>query len=241
MVCFLLLWLPSIADLRIGLDGDRYRGFSESSAGYASSRHTGSTGRKSSFIATSNYPTSILRAASSHAPSFHSAVETMTPDSVSLVGNRRAPAATTPGSQSPRRPTTLRSTRESSDGQFAIGKSRSKVLLSSSFAKPLFQLDAIEPDLRNVPELVMDGKYDDAGGNGLEDSWASVGAFIDESTAQSSVVVEFLSGIRGYCTAVAVKAITQLLEGLQPKVGLVIDCHSDISSQLTVNRAPRIS
>lgn len=222
----------------IGLD--RYRGFSESSAGYASSRHTGSTGRKSSFIATSNYPTSILRAASSHAPSFHSAVETMTPDTASLAGNRRTPTATTPGSQSPRRPTTLRSARESSDGQFTIGKSRSRVLLSSSFAKPQFQLDAIEPDLRNVPELVMDDKYG-AGGNGPGDSWASVGAFIDESTAQSSVVVEFISGIRGYCTAVAVKAITQFLEGLQPKVGLVIDCHSDISCQLTVNRAPRIS
>lgn len=154
----------------------------------------------------------------------------MIPDTTSPVGNRRAPlspAVTTPGSQSPRRPTTLRSRRESSDGQFTIGKSRSKVLLSSSFAKPQFQLDAIEPDLRNVPELVMDGKYDEES-DGMEDSWASVGAPVDESTAQSSVVVEFVSGIRGYCTAVAVKAITQLLEGLQPKVRFIIDYHSYI-------------
>lgn len=153
----------------------------------------------------------------------------MTPDTTSPVGNRRAPlssTAATPGSQSPRRPT-LRSRRESSDGQFTIGKSRSKVLLSSSFAKPQFQLDAIEPDLRNVPELVMDGKYDEES-DGMEDSWASVGAPVDESTAQSSVVVEFVSGIRGYCTAIAVKAITQLLEGLQPKVGFVIDYHSHL-------------
>lgn len=63
----------------------------------------------------------------------------------------------------------------------------------------------------------MDGKHGQAE-NGVEDSWASVETFVDESTAQSSVVVEFVSGVRGYCTAVAIKAVIQLLEGLQPKV-----------------------
>lgn len=229
MVCFCLSQLLLIANFETGLDGDRYRGLAEGSVRYASSRH--STGRKSSFLAASNYSASVLRAASSHAPSFHSAVETMASDTnmVSPVDNRRtplSPTATTPGSQSPRRPTTLRSRRESSDGQFTIGKSRSRVLLSSSFAKPQFKLDAIEPDLRNVPELVIDSKY--GGDNGIEDSWASVETFIDESTAQTSVVVDFVSGVRGYCTAVAAKAVIQLLESLQPKVRFITDYHSRI-------------
>lgn len=103
------------------------------------------------------------------------------------------------------------------------------MLLSSSFAKPQFQLDAIEPDLKNVPELIINSKYGDGDGdNGMEDSWASAETFVDESTAQTSVVVEFPSGIRGYCTAVAAKAVIQLLESLQPKVGFVTDYHSHI-------------
>lgn len=235
MVCSHPPLLSPITDPETGLNEGDYREPDGTSIGYASSRHTGST-RKSTFLATSSSSTrseSILRAPSSHAPSFHSAVETMSLDiPITASAESRAPlspTATTPSSQSPRRQTPLRSRRESSDGQFSIGKSRSKVLLSSSFMKPQFPLDAIEPDLKNVPELALGGEgsmLDD----GMESSWSPVETFVDESTVQTSIVVEFVQGIRGYCTAPAVKAIVQLLEGLQPKVGFITIYYSHLQS-----------
>lgn len=90
--------------------------------------------------------------------------------------------------------------------------------------KPQFPLDAVEPDLRNVPELSL--REDGQGNDDMEGSWAPTGNFVDESTAQTSIVVEFVSGIRGYCTAVAVDTAVQLLESLQPKVGVITCYHS---------------
>lgn len=120
-------------------------------------------------------------------------------------------AVGTVGSQTPRQPSTPRIYSSRS-----IRKPSPKVRLSSPFARPTFPLDAVEPDLKSVPILTIGGR----GGTEGDESGSHTPAetFIDEKMAQHSVVVEFTPGIRGYCTAVAIKAVVQLLDCLQAKV-----------------------
>ena len=154
-------------------------------------------------------------AASSHAPSFHSAVESFSdtrsfaPDKRSFI---RTPTLTTLGSQTPKPSSTPRTYSSRS-----IRKPSFKVRLSSPFARPSFPLEAIELDLKNIPIFAAGSEHsvtdDEAGG-----SPASAETFIDEKTAHKSILVEFTPGIRGYCTAVAIKAVGQLLDCIQAKV-----------------------
>ncbi|PWW75090.1 hypothetical protein C7212DRAFT_297830 [Tuber magnatum] len=155
---------------------------------------------------------SSRRAASSHAPSFHSAVESFSdalsfaPDTRSFI---RAPTLTTLGSLTPKPSSTPRTYSSRS-----IRKPASRVRLSSPFARPNFPLEAIVPNLKNVPIFTAGSERSAADGE-AEGSPVSAETFIDEKTAHESVLVEFTPGIRGYCTAVAIKAVARLLGCLQ--------------------------
>ena len=132
------------------------------------------------------------------------------PDKRSFI---RTPTLTTLGSQTPKPSCTPRT-----HSSRSIRKPSSRVRLSSPFARPGFPLEAIELDLKNVPIFAAGSEHsvtdDEAGG-----SPASAETFIDEKTAHTSILVEFTPGIRGYCTAVAIKAVAQLLDCVQAKVG----------------------
>ncbi|CAZ86039.1 unnamed protein product [Tuber melanosporum] len=158
---------------------------------------------------------SSRRAASSHAPSFHSAVESFsdalsfTPDTRGFI---RTPTLTTLGSQTPKPSSTPRTYSSRS-----IRKPSSKVRLSSPFARPSFPLEAIELNLKNVPIFSARDEHSLRDGEARGSSSTSAGTFIDEKTAHESILVEFTPGIRGHCTAVAIKAVARLLDCVQAK------------------------
>jgi len=131
---------------------------------------------------------------------------------------------TTLGSQTPKPSSTPRTYSSRS-----VRRPSSKVRLSSPFARPSFPLEATELDLKNIPIFAAGNEHsviDDE----AEGSPASAETFIDEKTAHKSILVEFTPGIRGYCTAVAIKAVGQLLDCIQAKV-----CHMSLRVRLLTN------
>jgi hypothetical protein len=83
--------------------------------------------------------------------------------------------------------------------------------LSSSFARPNYPLDNIEPDLSKVPEL---DAIDDCS---LPQTADHADFPTDEESSRDSIIVEFLPGIRAYCTPAAVKEFANLLEYTEPQ------------------------
>ncbi|KAA8910540.1 hypothetical protein FN846DRAFT_938964 [Sphaerosporella brunnea] len=210
--------LPALPSPRYDAVGSAYDShFAESDM---SSKRTGPSVLKSSqsFLSRSRVTastTSLLRSTSSHAPSFHSAVESFSDIPMFTSGTRSlnpsgSQSAAAPGSRGSMRATTstAKSIRHTS---FEVRSRSFAVNLSSTFARPKYPLDDIEPDLSKVPELENFEDHD------LSQS-ADPGDFPpDEESSRDSIIVQFLPGIRAYCTPTAVKEFASLLENIQPQ------------------------
>ncbi|KAF8249912.1 hypothetical protein K440DRAFT_581558 [Wilcoxina mikolae CBS 423.85] len=187
-----------------------------------SSRTTRSASRKSSrsFIASTTkspsiHAASLLRAASSHAPSFYSAVESLSDlQSAASENHAVAPSASPTTTTTPRSRSSLRVPTPTAKSCRHVSLEMTSrplgVTLSSPFSRPKFPLDDIEPDLARVPVL---GSIDDY----IRQAMDNAEMFTDEESSRDSVIIEFLPGIRGFCTPSAVKDVASLLEHIQPR------------------------
>jgi hypothetical protein len=156
--------------------------------------------------------TTASRAASSHAPSFHSAVESLS-DVRDTVSTRQRPGlprsvsstATLSGSKCSGRasPSSYRLS------QPELTSRKLNVTLASPFGKPKFALHDIEPDLSRVPQLdgLAETRTKTMGGD--------VDMFIDEDSSRESIIIELLPGIRGYCSPAGVMEIANLMGNIQ--------------------------
>lgn len=185
-----------------------------------SSRTTRSASRKSShsFLKSAAKPPSIhaaslLCAASSHTPSFYSAAESLSDLQSPTLENHASASPTT--TTTPRSRSSLRVPTPTAKGFRHVSLEMTSrplgVTLSSPFSRPKFPLDEIEPDLARVP--VLDSINDDS----IRRVMDNVEMFTDEESSRDSVIIEFLPGIRGFCTPTAMKDVTSLLEHIQPR------------------------
>lgn len=93
------------------------------------------------------------------------------------------------------------------------------VVLQSAFSRPSFPLDGVEPDLTNVPLLPAEENCESSNQRNPSGSYEM---FADEDTQRDSFIIEFQSGIRGYCTPTALADAAHLLEKIQLKVRLTV-------------------
>jgi hypothetical protein len=192
-----------------------------------SSRRTGSSMLRShrSFLSGAGAgasTTSLFRRnSSSHSSAFYSAVESfsdipmVTPVTRSL-NSSGSPSIRPPGSRGSVRAsttTTKSATPTTKSCRPATGTTSRPfgINLSSSFSRPNYPLDNIEPDLSKVPEL------DAIDGRDLPQTADHSDFPIDEESSRDSIIIEFLPGIRAYCTPAAVKEVANLLEYTQPQ------------------------
>ncbi|KAL7270209.1 Macrophage colony-stimulating factor 1 receptor [Rhizina undulata] len=203
-----------------------YRNFGQQPLEYdRSSRVSESSERKSSFLISSKdslFVPSLRRTPSTIAPSFHSAMESLS-DLPAATGSSssnylNASPSPNPSPMKPhgRKASTIGRSRfgSSSSSEERIRRVRShSMLFSSAFVKPAFPLDGIELDLRDVPKLDGDVGEDEE----MAASYTSLESFVDENMAQNSIVVDFTPGIKGYCTPMALKNVVGLLFSLQAK------------------------
>ncbi|KAH0539127.1 hypothetical protein FGG08_004298 [Glutinoglossum americanum] len=108
------------------------------------------------------------------------------------------------------------------------------VTFSSTFIAPYFPLLKVQPDLRDVPIFSVptgDGDSLDQDAGQYRDLPSPE---FDENVVQTSFLVNFKSGIRGYCNPETLRSVMRLLGHLQPKspVDILDDLQLDVMSKI---------
>jgi hypothetical protein len=91
------------------------------------------------------------------------------------------------------------------------------VLASSKFAAPKFAFSHIEPNLENMPDLSITQTFDAQNDEGMNDGLAIT---LDEEEERDSIVLEFVSGVRGFCCPEMLSQVARLMGILQAKVAV---------------------
>ncbi|KAH7371402.1 hypothetical protein BKA66DRAFT_572895 [Pyrenochaeta sp. MPI-SDFR-AT-0127] len=114
----------------------------------------------------------------------------------------------------------------------------SSVALSSSLSTPYFPLDQIDPDLTDVPSFPnIPSLTDDQDTDGIHFNDVST-KHLDENFTHTSLLVDAEPGIRIHCTPEFVKAVSSLIELIQPHrpVDMLDDFQVKVMTRILDNR-----
>jgi hypothetical protein len=114
----------------------------------------------------------------------------------------------------------------------------SSVAFSSSFMAPYFPLEAVEPDAKDLPELIVADDEADCDINPDDRIDDGEQTYYEDET-HTSFIIQLKQGIRAYCTPEAVYAVARLLTAIQPvdPTDLLDSLHIDsISDVFALNK-----
>ena len=95
------------------------------------------------------------------------------------------------------------------------GTAPSSVAISSSFVAPYFPLEAVEPDAKDLPALIITDDEVDHDVTPYDLIDGAEHTYCEDET-HTSFIVQLKQGIRAYCTPEAAYAVARLLTAIQP-------------------------
>ncbi|KAI9778999.1 MAG: hypothetical protein M1839_007811 [Geoglossum umbratile] len=108
------------------------------------------------------------------------------------------------------------------------------VMFSSTFIAPYFPLLKVQPDQRDVPSFTVPDREEDRPHKNTRGHGDFTATEFDEDAVYTGFLVDFKSGIRGYCNPEALQSVIGLLGHLQPTnpVDIIDDLQLDVMSKI---------